>query len=172
MCTLFMCRIFPRSQISNSQKPLLFHFPSVSALWVCAILPGRFPRYLCVEAFQPTPLQHSFPALYRFSKLKASSKLMPRSSLFRWRAADLLLYRASCLSSLVILPRLLRHPPYGIVVGCVFYPRGSTGHETGYPHVCPPCKKRPADCIEEMFWFSREQALLLQRFCFSFRLLS
>lgn len=58
-----MCRSFPRSIRSNSWKPLVFHFPSISAFRVLAVLLMMSPKYRCVEPFQPTPLQQSFPAL-------------------------------------------------------------------------------------------------------------
>ena len=67
MWTLRMCRSFPRSMMSNSWKPIVFHVPSISAFRVLAVFSDKLARYRCVEHFQRTPLQHASPALYRFS---------------------------------------------------------------------------------------------------------
>ena len=67
MCTLRMCRSFPRSIRSKAKNPLVFHVPSISAFRVLAVFSDKLARYRCVEHFQRTPLQHASPALYRFS---------------------------------------------------------------------------------------------------------
>ena len=123
---------------------------------------GAFPAH-ALAAFPSRPVQ----VLVAEYLLKAPARLAACISsplAFRFSSP------VPCLVSLFARhnsPRPLGHPLYGIILGCVFYPRGSTSHGTGCPHIRPPCKQRPADCIRGLFWPCREQALLLQGCCFA-----
>lgn len=104
MCTLLMCRFFPRSIRSNSVKPLPLYVPFRSSLLVFATLVAILKRYFCVEFFQSTPLQHFLADSKRFLYEKISSKhpharlrIFLFSSLFAFRR----LYLFSLRSSLV-----------------------------------------------------------------------